>query len=204
MRALMSAPLVRPRYAGPWPLVDDLVRDELDRLLAAATDPEAATRCRPWSVRDVTAHLAVTFARFADMLEQSRRDDLTPPFIASDISKINLDAVAAFDGDPFEALPRAVDRFVSLATDPHEVMAHQFGPIPVGLQMRFALSELVLHHDDVAAAMGEAYRPPDEVVEALLPVWEDVMQLAEPDERDPWRKIWVGSGRAQQDNGPSA
>ncbi len=52
------------------------------------------------------------------------------------------------------------------------MIPHQFGAIPVGLQLRFALNELVLHHDDVLHAVGSSYRPDHDVVAALVTAWE--------------------------------
>jgi uncharacterized protein (TIGR03083 family) len=179
------------------PGVRALVRAELSAYLDAAGDPDAMglpTRCSPWTVRDLTAHLAMTFKRFARMLEQSRAGDLSPPFAREELAAENLRAVAAFTGDPRAELRRWAEGLVAAATDPDEPMAHQFGPIPVGLQLLFGLDELVIHHDDLAAALGSAYRPPDPVVRALVPVWERALRGLPPG-ADDWARILAASGR---------
>ena len=184
---------------GPWPLVDSLVRRELDSYLSAAAHPtlqSLATRCRPWNVRDLTAHLAATFTRYGDMLEKSRRGDLSKPFEPEDLSAHNLRAVADMKAQPHGQLRQQAERFLGLVREPDELMAHQLGPIPVGLQVRFALNELAIHRDDLERARERAYRPADEVIEALTPVWEQVIGWGEtPARPDPWDRILRASGR---------
>jgi hypothetical protein len=145
-------------------------------------------------VRDLTAHLAMTFRRFADMLEQSRRGDLTPPFAAADLITENLQAVERFQGDPLVELERQAHRFLALISNPNECMAHQRGPIPVSLQLLFALNELAIHRDDLEVARGSRYRPADEVIEALIPIQEQLLGGL-PSCGDPWQSILVRSGR---------
>lgn len=178
----------------------DLIREEANGFLVAAGLPESAsvaTRCEPWTVRDLTAHLASTVRRFSDALERSRKGDFTPPFDPPALSAENMAGVEEFEDDPIPALEVEIDRFLALVDDYHELMAHQDGRISVGLQMRFALNEFALHRDDIEAALGGARRPPEPVVEALLPLWENVLQLTEPHagEIDPWRRILMASGR---------
>jgi uncharacterized protein (TIGR03083 family) len=180
-----------------WPLVDELVRRELRAYLDDTTDRSAhslPTRCPPWTVLDITRHLAASVSRFNRLLAQSRAGDLSPPFARAGLSEENLLAVAEFEGDPTTRLQGEIDRFLREATDESEVIAHQRGPITVGLQMRFALNELAIHHDDVAAARGRRYRPSDVVVDALIPVW---MEVLGPLRRsgDPWDDILRASGR---------
>jgi uncharacterized protein (TIGR03083 family) len=145
-------------------------------------------------VHDLTAHLAITFRRFADMLVQSRTGDLSPPFAREDLTAINLRQVKSFTADPLAELQAQAERFLALATDPEELMAHQRGPIPVELQMRFALNELALHRQDLEEARGNEYRPARPVIEVLLPLWEDVLGGLPPS-GDPWQRILVASGR---------
>jgi uncharacterized protein (TIGR03083 family) len=179
-----------------WPDVSGLVESELPKFLAAVrADPAVATRCAPWSAADVAAHVAETFRRYADLLEQSRAGDMSPPFAREELSGVNLKAVEEFSGDAIAAAEEQVARFLALATDPEETMAHQFGPIPVALQMLFGLNELVLHHVDVADASGGSYRPANDVVQVLLLVWEKALDLADPEIADPWARILEASGR---------
>jgi uncharacterized protein (TIGR03083 family) len=184
---------------GPWPLVDGLVKSELDSYISAAAHPtlqSLATRCRPWNVRDLTAHLAATFARYAYLLEQSRRGDLSKPFEPEDLSAHNLRAVADMKAQPHGELRRQAGRFLGLVNDPVELTAHQYGPIPVGLQVRFALNEVAIHRDDLEQARQRGYRPPDDVIEALTPIWERVIGWSEaPANLEPWARILKASGR---------
>lgn len=186
-----------PRAMGPWPLVTDLVRAELTAYLDDASLPGVQmlpTRCTPWTVRDLTAHLALTFRRFAEMLESSRHGDLSPPFAPEELSAHNLQAVETFQGDPAPALASEADRFLRAVREPDELMAHQFGPIPVSLQVLFGLSELAIHHDDLEEARGRAYRPADRVIEVLVPVHERVIGGRAP-AADPWIAVLANTGR---------
>jgi hypothetical protein len=145
-------------------------------------------------VHELTAHLAMTFERFVRLLAQSRAGDLSPPFAPQELAAENLRAVAAFTGDACAELRRWAEGLLAAATDPDELIAHQFGPIPVGLQLLFGLDELVIHHDDLAAARGGYYRPPGAVVRALIPVWERVLGGLPPG-GDDWARILAASGR---------
>lgn len=192
------------RYLGPWPDVNDLILAELDAYLATAGRPDvrnAATRCEPWTGDQVTAHVAATFARFTAMLKQSRAGDLTPPFARDELNAQNLRAVEGFVGDPVAALRKNATEFCGLAEDPAEVMAHQFGPIPVGLQAIFGLSDLALHHDDLWAAVGERYRPAEAVIDPIAAGW--AVALDEPGllvDPDPWAALLAVSGRERPEN----
>jgi uncharacterized protein (TIGR03083 family) len=173
-----------------WPWVPDLVRAELtDYLDLAITMPDAPTSCPPWTVADLTAHLVATFHRFRTLLRQSRSGDFTKPFEPEELSRWNLASVAEFTGDPFAELPAEVEGFLTEADNPMEMMANQRGPIPVALQLLFALNELVLHHHDVLP-----YRPERKVLEPLLDMWQRRYPPL-PEEPDPWHKILLASGR---------
>ena len=189
--------MVAEQYRGPWPDAGVLVERELARYLAAAADRRNSglpTRCPPWTVNDVTAHLAATFERFNRMLTRGRTGDLSRPFERDDLSVENLRAVESFEGDPLLRLEKETMRFVRSCRDPQEIMPHQFGPIPVALQMLFGLNELAIHHDDIAAAAGDQYRPDADVLEALKPVWGRALsELAGTD--DLWTDILTASGR---------
>jgi uncharacterized protein (TIGR03083 family) len=163
-------------FAGPWPDIRPLVRAELDAYAAAvaAMDGGLPTRCRPWTVTDVTRHLAATFERFVAMLEQGRRGDLSPPFPPDQLDAENLRAVEQLSGDPDARLRAAAERFLDLGADPDEPMPHQVGTVPVGAHLVFALTDLAVHHDDVAHAAGAAYQPPPEVVDTLVATYRRV------------------------------
>jgi uncharacterized protein (TIGR03083 family) len=185
-----------PRTAGPWPLATEQTRAELTAYLGTAADPELAGQpslCPAWTVGQVTAHLAATFARFADQLVKSRGGDLSPPFAVDELSAENLRAVERFRGDPDLALRDEAGRFLDLATDPGELMAHQRGPIPAGLQVLFGLNELAVHHYDVTAPHGRPYRPPGPVLDLLAGMHERVSGL--PPGGDGWDRILRQTGR---------
>jgi uncharacterized protein (TIGR03083 family) len=187
---------VSPRDRGPWPLATEQTRAELTAYLGTVADPALAGKqslCPAWTVSQVTAHLAATFARFADQLVKSRGGDLSPPFAVDELSAENLRAVERFSGDPDLALRDEAGRFLALATDPGELMAHQRGPIPAGLQMLFGLNELAVHHYDVTAPHGPAYRPPDPVLSLLAVMHERINGL--PPGGDVWDRILRQTGR---------
>jgi uncharacterized protein (TIGR03083 family) len=183
---------------GAWPDVRDLTRAELDSYLAAASDPaiqDLPTRCSPWTIEDLTRHLAATAARFNAMLTQSRAGDLTPPFGRNGLSKENLRAVREFSGDPLASLREEAGRFLSGSEDPDEIMAHQLGPIPAGLQQHFLLNDIAIHHDDLAIAAGSSYRPPDAAVDALARIYAAHGWWRGPNNPDAWARILASSGR---------
>lgn len=190
-------------FDGPFPDSRDLVPVELAAYRAELAELDAAdravvTRCAPWTVDDVTAHLAATFRRFADLLEQSRRGDLTPPFAPDELAARNQADVDAATGDPEPALVAEADRFLALVGDGplDERMAHQFGPVPVGLQLLFGLHDLAVHHDDVAATRGGAYRPAPPTVDALVAMYAAFRGLPDPEPgEDDWSRVLRGSGR---------
>ena len=153
----------------------DLLRSEADSYITFVKDPETwglPTRCPPWTVLDVTRHLAATFHRNVELLRRSRTGDFRAPFKPEDLAEENLRAVREFSGDPIQFVCEEVARFISLADDPAEPMINQRGTIPVGLQMCFGINEFAIHHDDVAAARGSSYRPSDEVVGVLRETWK--------------------------------
>jgi len=185
--------------AGDWPLRADLLRSEADAYISTVKDAafwDLPTRCPPWTVSDVTRHLAATFHRYVELLRRSRTGDFRPPFTPEDLAEENLRAVREFSGDPISSACEEVARFISLADDPAEPMINQRGTIPVGLQMCFGINEFAIHHDDVAAARGGAYRPSDEVVGVLIQTWRALTGGASPPAAtDPWGWILERSGR---------
>lgn len=190
---------VDERYQGPWPAANVLLLAELEAYLVDAERPEvrgAPTICEPWTGDQLTAHVVATFRRFNAMLARSRSGDFTPPFERSALAEENMRAVAGFGGDPLAELRTEVEKFCEAAIDPAEVMAHQFGPVPVGLQAAFGLGELAVHHDDLAVSVGERYRPPDPVIEVLVPAYAAARGSSAPtDSDDPWAAVLAWSGR---------
>lgn len=182
----------------PWPEVIDWLAAELRGYLADAADLaswQLPTRCPPWTVADLTRHLAATFRRFADQLDKARSGDLSPPFGRDELSTENLRAVAEFAGDPLQTLDSQARRFLAAAAagDAADLMGHQFGPIPVGLQVMFGLNELAVHHDDLAAAAGRGYQPPGPVISALTDMMTRSGRMA-PGQAG-WQGLLVSTGR---------
>jgi uncharacterized protein (TIGR03083 family) len=180
-----------------WADARDLVRGELESYLRDASDETVRslpTRCPPWSVDELTRHLAASARRFNEMLAQGRAGDFTPPFAPDELGEENLRAVREFSGDPLEQLRSEAERFLSDAANLTETMPHQLGPIPVGLQHRFLLADLAIHHDDLAVAAGRRHRPPGSVVEALAKAFE-ARGVELPDVPDEWERIIAASGR---------
>src|SRR5262249_52545722 len=149
-----------------------------------------------WTVHDVTRHLAATFHRYVELLRRSRTGDFRPPFKPEDLSEENLRAVREFTDVPIESACEEGARFISLVDDPAEPMINQRGTISVGLQMCFGINEFAIHHDDVAAARGGAYRPSDDVVGLLIEAWRALSKGEQPPTgTDPWAWILKRSGR---------
>lgn len=172
-------------------------RLELEAYLEAAGNAalrDLPTRCPPWTVRDVTRHLAATFERFNRMLAQSRAGDLSKPFEMEELGEENLRAVREFDGEPEARLREEATTFLDAAGEPDELIAHQFGPIPMSLQVIFGLADLSIHHDDVAVAAGGRYRPPNSTVDLLVEVWIQRFGGG-PEGGDTWEWILRASGR---------
>ena len=185
-----------PAHRGPWPLATGLTQAELRCYLDATADPALADRptlCPDWTVSQLTAHLAATFARFAGQLAKSRGGDFSPPFAPAELAAENARAVAGSGGDPRAALRVQAGRFLAMVGDPDEPMAHQRGPVPVALQVLFGLNELAVHHYDVTAPSGPGYRPPDAVLAALAQMHERIGELPPGD--DPWDRILRRTGR---------
>jgi uncharacterized protein (TIGR03083 family) len=181
----------------PWPLTIETTRAELQLYLDTVHEPTTwgrPTRCEPWTVRDITRHLGATFQRFADMLEQSRTGDSSPPFAKEELDQQNLLAVDEFEGHPEERLSSESDRFLSLIGEGDEPMAHQSGTIPVALQLLYGLNDIVFHHDDVSHAFGYRYRPHPAVVELLVPVWDHSLR-ALGNGKDDWHRMLTVVGR---------
>jgi len=184
---------------GDWPLRADLLRIEADAYISFVRDQsvwELPTRCAPWTVSDVTRHLAATFHRYVELLRRSRTGDFRPPFKPEDLGEENVRAVREFTGDPISSTCEEVARFISLADDSAEPMINQRGTIPVGLQMCFGINEFAIHHDDVAAARGGTYRPSDDVVGVLVETWRALTAgEAPPRGTEAWHWILERSGR---------
>jgi uncharacterized protein (TIGR03083 family) len=188
---------VPPHLLGPWPDGRALSRRELTAYVDDVADgslDDRPTQCAPWSVRDVTAHLAATFQRFQLMLDQGRAGDFTPPFSPDELDTENLRAVEVFDGQPLEALVAATNGFLDDVTDLDEPVPHQLATIPAGLQVLFGLMDITIHHDDVLCATGRRYRPQPETIDAVVSVAERLFGMP-PAQDDPWALIIHGSGR---------
>jgi hypothetical protein len=128
------------------------------------------------------------------MLDQGRNGDFTPPFTPDELDAENLRAVAAFTGDASGALVTAATGFLDSLGDLDEPVPHQVGTIPAGLQVLFGLLDIAMHHDDVSAAAGRAYRPAPETIDAVVVVAERMFGMP-PGQADPWLVMMAGAGR---------
>lgn len=185
-----------PPSAVPWPDAVGWSRAELRAYLAAAANPGIQvlpTRCPPWTVADLTAHLAATFQRFAGQLAKARDGTLDAPFPPGQLSSENLRAVQDFCGDPRRELAHHAGRFLGSVNAAGEQIGHQHGPIPVGLQVMFGLTELTVHHDDLAHATGSSYRPADDIAAALADMHSAVFGM--PAGPDRWACLLQACGR---------
>jgi uncharacterized protein (TIGR03083 family) len=187
-----------PPAVIPWPAALDWSAAESRNYLAVAADPAVQsfpTRCSPWTVQDLTAHLAATFQRFADQLDKANAGDLTAPFEPGDLSRENQRAVDLFRGHPAQAFNEQATRFLREAGrgQAGQLMGHQRGPVPVGLQVMWGLSELTVHHDDLAHAFGTSYRPSDSIVTALVAMKEAIDGFHAGG--DPWLDYLRSTGR---------
>jgi len=61
--------------------------------------------------------------------------------------------------------------------------------------MLFGINEFAIHHEDLAAARGDSYRPPEDVVRALLPAWGASTSEQPSPGADEWEWILKSSGR---------
>jgi hypothetical protein len=115
--------------------------------------------------------------------------------MAVDWSAIELGGYLASAADP--AIQRAPTRCPpwseALRSRAGQLMGHQRGPVPVGLQVIWGLSELAVHHDDLADATGTSYRPSDPVVAALVEMKEAIDGFHGGD--DSWLDYLRSTGR---------
>jgi uncharacterized protein (TIGR03083 family) len=189
---------VADEFAGEWPDLRPFLRRELEAYLQGVQvlDQSLPTRCTAWTVDGVTKHLAATFERFCHMLGQGRRGDFTPPFSPEEMHAENERRVLEFAGEPYAALREWGERFLDLANDPNEVMPHQDGTIPVGVQQSFGLMDLAMHHDDCAAAAGGRYVPQNDIVDHFYAFYDRVGGWEETDWHDgTWDGLVHDSGR---------
>lgn len=172
-----------PGWDRAWPIPGEAIRHALHGYLAAVTAPrglEARTHCPPWTGAELTAHLVATVRRFTTCLLRTRSGDPRPPFPPDRLDAENLAQVQAFDGAPERMLAAEVECFLGLLADPAEPMAHQRGLIPVGLQCRWLLGELLLHRADLATPGAAWWPPADDLAELLIPAYA----IFTPDPRD--------------------
>jgi uncharacterized protein (TIGR03083 family) len=190
--------MIEERFVGDWPLPTSLLLGECDAYITDARLVRLQplpTRCPPWTVLDITTHLAATFHRFAELLRRARSGESRPPFAPDALSEENLRAVREFTGDPHRTLCEEVRRFCELATDPQEPTINQHGMIPIGLQMSWGLSELAVHHDDIAHAGGSGYRPSDDAIQVIVTSYGPLSRGMPDADADRWEWILRASGR---------
>lgn len=183
-----------PAHGTP---IRTLIAHETAALVRSAAIPGRAdivTACTPWSVFDILRHVAATASRFVEMHHRALDGDLSAPFDRTHLGDENLRAVAEFSGNPFSSLRELVDQWLTEATDDDQLVGHQFGPQPVSMLNQFLLNDIVIHHLDIEVAGGSTYRPDDDVVEALLPMW-NALGVPISTDGDRWASIVRASGR---------
>jgi len=111
----------------------------------------------------------------------------TPWPAALDWSAAELRGYLAAAADP------AVQGLATRCPPPGRLMGHQRGPVPVGLQVLWGLSELAVHRDDLAGAMASSYRPSDAVVAALVATKQAIDGFEAGG--DPWLAYLRSTGR---------
>lgn len=194
---MLDAREIGPGWDRSWGLPVDLLRAETAAYLADVADRVASpTRCPAWDGRGLTAHLAATHERIADLLRATRAGPCGPPFPVTQLAAVNQrEAAAIVEGpdDEVDRLAAAVDAVLALVDDPDEPIAHQRGLVPVGLQLAWLLGELAVHHDDLLADAG-GREPGSDVVAVVAPAYEVLAGLP----RAPltsWQDLLTFTGR---------
>ncbi|MGH8984398.1 MAG: TIGR03086 family metal-binding protein [Acidimicrobiia bacterium] len=134
------------------PTLGDLVKgvrpDQLDN----------ATPCTDFTVRDLLGHFVGNLDRLVDGFAGTPITDLTPrPEMLGDDPGETYDAVTG----EFSAVVReagAMDKVVALPPP--------FGDIPAPVLVQFVAFDFMMHSWDLAAATGQKYAPPDDLVAA--------------------------------------
>jgi uncharacterized protein (TIGR03086 family) len=126
----------------------------------AAVDLTRPTPCGAWDLRQLLEHMVGQHLGFTAVI----RDGAAP--------------VEAYHPVPFTqpAWRTSVDEllaaFATADLDARvvEVELHPTHPLPVGVLLGAQLLDTVVHTWDVAAALGEPYAPPPDVVDAVLAI----------------------------------
>jgi uncharacterized protein (TIGR03086 family) len=141
---------------------------------AAPSDLDRPTPCGDWVLLDLLAHMTVQHRGFASAARGS----------GADPENWNVDAVAdAVRANHVRAYADAaldvIDAFAAAGTPEAQFALPEFGEgavFPGAMAMGFHFVDYVVHGWDVAAALGERYELPADVIAAVLP-----LVLAVPD-----------------------
>lgn len=139
---------------------------EADRIMAGvkAADLALPTPCADWDLRTLLAHMigqnhgfAAAFEDGDAPVEAYAHRPPNPDDIAGDWNASSERLAAAFAAVD----PDAKVRLVEMSTEQ---------PFPASLGVTFQLIDTVIHNWDVASALGEPYRPDDELLAPNLEV----------------------------------
>ena len=151
----------------------EAVIDALDQADTAAW--HRPTRCEPWDVTDLTAHIAIPAAALANGLEALRNDqprskggeplDPTPApdtvlaELRTRLDRLRLALEAVTDDEFAAALPPPTDDDL---------------PLPTSTVLQLALVEIGVHRSDLDHALGRDDALDDDVISAVnevVPMW---------------------------------
>ena len=134
--------------------VDRITDDDLTR----------ATPCADWDLRQLLEHMVGQHVGFATVVRDGAADaDAYRPlaFTAASWQRSVEDMVDAFASADLDA-------------EVVEVELHPTRPLPIGVLVQAQFLDTVVHTWDVAAALGESYTPPADVVDAVLRIAEPI------------------------------
>jgi uncharacterized protein (TIGR03086 family) len=123
----------------------------------AEVDLARATPCVGWDLRHLLEHMVGQHVGFATVVHHGAAEASAYrplPFTAASWATSVADLAAAF---------AAAD----LTAEVVEIELHPTRPLPVAVLVQAQLLDTVVHTWDVAAALGEAYEPDGDVVEAV-------------------------------------
>ncbi|MBT2229042.1 TIGR03086 family metal-binding protein [Nonomuraea sp. NEAU-A123] len=152
------------------------VCDATERLIAQVRDEQwaAPTPCTEWNVRDLVNHLVAGNRRFAGVLRGAVPPGNGPRPPVTDV--LGDDPLAAFRDSSRDMLaafnePGVLDKKVSMP----------IGTVPGVVALQLRIVEGLVHGWDLARAMGQTVRFPDDLVEQALAFTRDKLADVPPD-----------------------
>lgn len=133
-----------------------------------APDLHRRTPCADWDLTDLLAHMTAQHRGFAAAARGNGADPA-----AWDATAVRA-AVRRAPGDTYAAAAHDVlDAFAADGVPENPFALPDFGPgasFPAAVAIGFHLIDYVVHGWDVAAALGQDYQPPADVLDAVLPL----------------------------------